>query len=328
MLREVRVLSNRAIDCGEPFPAVNDRGTMALVFGEGNTVYGRGLYTDLRNLSDDPLSCLFEGYLDGGTLTVSRRIIGAADLPQTEHGEKVRGYEDPTFLNPEINWIEPGREGLLCTRAYWSRVEGKTGWTDADTFYVGLETGKRWTVIRPLEIFAQLSSRECDYLNLAKECQVSVDENGLYLEVGCQVRRPGENQVRGMSQIVRMNPGYQFGDASVFLSPMLVPGDKHWFCDHVSTAANPMPMPNGGYFMVFNGRDKTTWRPGVVEMNGDGSIIRISKPFLEPPAGVGPHDQKIAFGSDLREEEDGTYTFLYHAHDKYPCIARLEFVFD
>ncbi len=319
MLREVRTVRNVVIDCGNPTPGVNDNGTMALVRGRDNTVFGRGL------LTGGP-SCIFAGELHDVSLTKMRSILSPTDRSQTEAGQFVYGYEDPTFVPDEWNPFA-NEDGILCTEAYWA--EGTSGPIHTNLLYLSLDENNdvadTKTVFTPEQAMSGELGKFFTQLDMVKEAALVGKTNcDILFEVGAD----------GHARIVEcyIDSRLQVTDCYPFLFPI----QGTWFSEHVSTVCPEFSLVLGTNLLLFNGRSNNCWGVGWA-LCGEGvkPFAFSPGPFILPPPGVapGPHGQQIAFGSDgrvLTHENGGRPTMievLYHAQDRYPCLAECELIY-
>jgi hypothetical protein len=312
---------------GEPIPDINPNGTMALTWtgkreGGREEVLGRGLIEGWR-------SCIFRGWLENDRLTIRDRVISYHNRTLTDDGKRVYGIEDPT----PTPW-----GGFWATEAYWQ--EGESGRLGTNIIQV-TATRAVMTIHKPHQVQAWF--KPADYftgVNMVKEPQLLDRETESIL---CEVS--GNQGERRQSRIVHVEGNTYF--------PFLEPVEGTWFDAHVSTAANPLELPDGTKLLIFNGAKRVRERQVIGEETREGMTNRwavgamrlntlfqpiwwTSCPLIVPPKGeFGPAatseptapGQRIAFASDARIiDRAGTkiLQILYHRADKFCHLAELE----
>jgi len=94
----------------------------------------------------------------------------------------------------------------------------------------------------------------------------------------------------------------------------------YWDSNHVSIGSNPILLPDGRIFMIYNGQDGTKWYAGEIIMSNDGRTIlsRASNPILEPALSW---EGSVIFATALVKVNDTWYLF-YGGANKYVGLAK------
>ncbi len=331
MLR-IKSLGDFRIDIGEPIPGVNDGQTMALNWlGLGREVLGRGV-------RKDGTSCIFQGKLTNDQLAVEPDpILSPEKRSATKRGERIYGYEDPSRVLGYQNFVTGTMEpGFFCTEAYYAPADTEGRQRIHTNLLYSDMGGNCQAVAGPYNIAYLLGGPVSPYgpVDMVKEPCFLNTSHGRFLLMEMGAELGGQRQ----SRIVIGTPSHEsLGSVRPYFEPE---AGTEWDA-HTSTVGDSMVFPgtdlsllllNGAKRIVVDGHETNRWAIFAAIVNYAGNIVwRTSRPIITPPEGIepGPGGQLIAFGSDNRVAEAHdrrlTVEILYHAMDRYPCRAIVEF---
>lgn len=302
-------VSNRAIQLPEFVPGIATHGYMALNADRASTlddygsmrVYGRGVKENT----------IFEGTLSFSDevpqLYTPSIVLSNRFHPRTLSGIPISGYEDPTFLTPESNPVDPNHRGLLATGTVYKNGRDDSAGVFAHLVYRNLDQ-----LNLPPETIAtheMIDEQLGFYVDMIKEAETFThrEQPHVYAEYG-----DGKHSNIAIARIVDR----RLADTRTFYS---APDDES---EHVSTAGQPIVLEDGRQLLVFNRRRNNEWSV---------SCMLQTDPLTPDPyawersailtAGAtkerGPGNQLIAFGSCvLPFDGPNGIRLLYHINDK------------
>lgn len=298
MFRNISLVEAAPLKVPDPKPGIATEGYMALSRSHGDVVYGRGV----------PENTIFRGRLVDNQLRELQLVLSRELYPLSEDGREVVGYEDPTCL-----W-----NGIYCTQTVAKLGPGP------DASDVGLDTNLVWspidsrynsgplvTVMTPSQAMAQGLGDAIDMIKEAEPIDIGESDIEILFEYGDIATDPPSSNI-GM---VGLDQGLQL--------PRPFYTAQQDGSEHVSTAGAPIGIVDprrSTQLLFFNRRRAMEW--GIAWMLIDeemalGPVYACDDWLIRasPSAGLGPHNQLIAFGSCATRLTDELIEILYHVND-------------
>lgn len=250
-------------------------------------------------------------------------LVSVNTFPKTHNGEKVIGYEDPTYIKAQNNPFKE-EEGFLCTQVYVLKSSNKIY---TNLVYIGLD--KNGKSIKPVPVLTPeilITFGIAKDVDMVKEGEIIKTKNGktfLLFEYGGTLNGEPFSSHIGICEIEK-------GTITRCRNFYTSHDDKS---DHVSTVSPPIPLNENIGVLFFNRSRNKQWEISYMLVDIENldmenlNIISVNEcSVLQAPQdiGLGPGGQLIAFGSHASKNETGEIELFYHVNDLIPYYASLK----
>lgn len=288
-----------------PIQNIASSGVMALSKARENIVYGRGI----------PENTIFRARLNTpGELGLDNfeLVVSKDDFPITSDGSKVSGYEDPTFIDKEINPFFYGEDGILCSQTYRLNTSNKL---EVNLVYIGLNIdGKATHIQTVLTPKSLVEAKIVKTADMVKEGEIFVQKDGrIYLLFEYGGSDNGKDFTSNIS-IAEIKNGMIHSIAKFYTA-----GEDN--SEHLSTDSNPIQLIDDTNLLFFNRRRNNEWGVTYLLFGDNFQIIFVCPDFLvRAPTniGLGPNAQLIAFTSQVVNHNNESIEVFYHVNDERP----------
>ena len=304
---KARVKNKKPISIASDLPidGIASEGLMALNKMRGNYVLGRGV----------PESTIFRARLDYASdnyrLSNIELLVSRELFPCTHDDKDVLGYEDPTFVNGDINPFVLSKDGFMCSQTY--RKDDGEG-LSCNLVYIGLDPfGKAShikTLLTPNMLLEQGVAIDVDMVKEAEIFQLSDGRSYMLFEyAGAHFA----NQPRKSHIAIAHIEDKEIVELKRFWT---AENDQS---NHVSTDSELFQLANDLGLIFFNRARNNVW--GITYMVVDTNSLEplaVCPDFIitaPSDVGRGPGDQLIAFVSQVAVGENGSLNVFYHVND-------------